>query len=137
MRRRATGSDSTSYSTKSHPRHCNQSRISSVWGQPEAPKSSRVATVEHLQQFANDVIDRSLYLLDSRNVITVHSNRTVCQASTLDFATVITKKCHRQQSALTSFFQRHDDVPRAATSGYSNSNILRSRLRNKLAKKDS
>src|SRR5579864_2749491 len=68
----ASPSFSTSYSTKSQRRNSSQSRISWVWGQRAVPYSSSLATIQYLQGFANDVIDRSLHFLDPRDVVAMN-----------------------------------------------------------------
>src|SRR5580692_5338717 len=92
MRWRAAGSASTSYSMKSLRFHSSQSRISPVCGQRAAPKSSSLATsrhllslrilvyripMQHLQCFADHVVDAGLDFLNARDVIAIYDDRKV------------------------------------------------------------
>src|SRR5579863_9158988 len=124
MRLRAAGSASTSYSTKSERFHSNHSRISPVWGQRAVPKSSSLATVQRLQRFANDVIDRRLHLLNAGNVVAVHDHGKVSQPLALDLAAVVAQQRHGQQIAVAGFFEGHDDVARSAAGGNAERNVF-------------
>src|ERR1700720_2958213 len=110
MRPRATGSASTSYSTNSLRFHSSQSRISEVWGQRAVPKSSSLATAQHLQRFAHHVVNRSLHFLDAGNVVAAHHQGKGCQTLALDLAAVVTQKSHRQQIPFSRLLERHNDV---------------------------
>src|SRR5277367_2627859 len=130
IRTRAARSASTSYSTNSVPFHSSHSRISCVYWQLFVPKSSRIATAEHLQSFADDVVNRGLYFLNTRNVIATNDQRKISQSSPLDFTAIVAEQCHSQQLAFSCFFERHDEVPRPATGGNCDCDIVRLSLRN-------
>src|SRR6202451_2239823 len=136
MRRRAFGSASTSYSTKAERFHSSHSRISCVCGHRAVPNSSSLATTQHLQPFANDVIDRSLHFLNTGYVVALHDDGEVCQLTALDLAAVVAQQSDRQHLPLASLFQRHDDVARSATGGNSDGNVLRATVGNELAKEN-
>src|SRR5271163_1855989 len=110
MRRRASGSASTSYSAKSEPFHSSHSRISCVWGQRAAPKSSSLATNENLQGFADDVVDRGLHFLNARDVIARNHDGKIGQGPTLDFAAIVSEQRDGEQTTLARLFKGHDDV---------------------------
>src|ERR1700689_2848362 len=151
IRWRAAGSASTSYSTKSLRFHSSQSRISPVWGQRAAPKSSSLATgvdplilrvlvqgalVQHLQRFADHVIDAGLYFLNAWDVIAIHHHGKVGEALAPDFTAVVAEQRDGQHVALARFFERHDDVARAAAGGNGDRYIFGASLRDQLAKKN-
>src|SRR5271168_1033639 len=125
IRTRAARSASTSYSTNSVPFHSSHSRISCVYWQLFVPKSSRIATAEHLQSFADDVVNRSLNFLNAWNVIATNNKRKIGQSSPLDFAAIVTKQRHRQKVAFPGFFERHDQITGPAAGGNCDGDIVR------------
>ena len=51
-----------------------------------------MATRQHLQQFANDVVNRCLHFLNARDLVAMHYDRKINQASPLDLTAVITEQ---------------------------------------------
>src|SRR6185437_11089479 len=135
-RARACESASTSYSTKSRRPNSSHSRISSVYGQRAAPNSSSFDTTEHLQHFAYHVINGSLHLLDTGNVIRVDDNREISDASPQNLTTIVAKQRNREQIVFARFFKGHNDIARAAAGGDANSHVFRAQLCDQLTKKN-
>src|ERR1700685_1816269 len=76
--------------------------------------STSSSTRSRLQQFAHDVLNRSLHFLDAGNVIALHDDGKIGQLPPFDLTTVIAQQSDGQHLALASFFQRRDDVARSA-----------------------
>src|ERR1700733_11894475 len=92
MRLSAFGSASTSYSSNWRRCHSSHSRISCVCGQRAVPYNSSLATVQHLQQLADDVVDRGLHFLDTRDVVALHHDGKVCELAAFDLAAVVAQQ---------------------------------------------
>src|ERR1700733_1959915 len=128
MRWRAAKSGSTSYSTNSLRFHSSQSRISPVWGQRAVPKSSSLATSQHLQRFAHDMVDRSLHLLNAGDVVAVDDDGKIRQPLALNLAAIVPEEGDGEHISFAGFFERGDDVARTAAGGDADGNILRTSL---------
>src|SRR4051812_43762760 len=89
-----------------------------------------------LQEFADRVIHRGLYLLNTRNVITADYERVVNQLASSDLATVVAEHPYRKKSALACLSQCSDNVPRTAAGGDSDGNVGRACMCDQLPQED-
>ena len=78
------------------------------------------------------MVNRSLNLLNSRNVITAHDHRKINQTPAQNFSAIVAEQGDGQQVSFAGFFQGHNDVARASAGGYPDCYILWPSLGNQL-----
>src|SRR5277367_3820742 len=133
---RAARSASTSYSTKSSPRHSSHSRISCVCWQPAAPNSSSLATVEDLHRFADYVIHGRLHFLNTRNVVGMNHDRKIREPTAQNLSAVVAQQRHGEHPAFSCFFEGDHNIARTAARRDSHGHVVRLGLRDELAQKN-
>src|SRR5579884_1123641 len=93
----------------------------------------QIAQGSSFHKLSHGVINRSLNLLNARNVIGANDNRVFRNATADDLSSVTAEQTHREQSTLTCLFESQYNVTRASAGRDSNCHVVRTGMRNQLA----